>query len=242
MSLDASAIEKIERLSKIEVFTDEHGLERATKTADILMPPRPSYLTVHSLSAIITYLNENEYLDKNKKLIVHVIDECNVAVLSPLDEKLRIRENYLAASAEDSMFRFGKFYPVEEFIIAMQALFVQNDHAKQILRVVGNITEEAEHKTMDDGVSQAVTAKVGIAKTANVELPNPVRLRPFRTFSEVEQPASLFVLRIKKSGEGQKGPSCALFEADGGLWKIAAINTIAKSLAEALPEDTVILA
>jgi hypothetical protein len=53
-----------------------------------------------------------------------------------------------------------------------------------------------------------------------IPIPNPVKLSPFRTFIEVEQPESLFVLR------GRKGPQWALFEADGGLWKIKAIQNI----------------
>jgi hypothetical protein len=57
-----------------------------------------------------------------------------------------------------------------------------------------------------------------------------VELRPYRTFREIEQPASKFVLRVKRGGEGQK-PGCALFEADGGFWKLEAIENIRKYIA-----------
>jgi len=77
---------------------------------------------------------------------------------------------------------------------------------------------------MDDGVTQAVEAKTGIARVENVTVPNPVTLRPYRTFLDVaEQPKCLFVFRMRQA---DKGPECALFEADSGLWKLEAIRQI----------------
>ena len=55
-------------------------------------------------------------------------------------------------------------------------------------------------------------------------VPNPVRLRPYRTFLEVEQPASEFVFRMKQ--DKYDGITCAIFEADGGAWKVAAMKAI----------------
>lgn len=51
-------------------------------------------------------------------------------------------------------------------------------------------------------------------------LPPIIKLAPYRTFIEVEQPEGEFLLRL------QKGPSAALFEADGGAWKIQARKNI----------------
>ena len=50
---------------------------------------------------------------------------------------------------------------------------------------------------------------------ADVKVPNPVTLRPFRTFIEVEQPESKFIFRMREGGR------CAIFEADGahGSWR-----------------------
>lgn len=49
---------------------------------------------------------------------------------------------------------------------------------------------------------------------------------------EVEQPVSDFIFRMNQSS----GVSCAIFEADGGAWKNAAMNNICKYLKESLPE------
>lgn len=72
-----------------------------------------------------------------------------------------------------------------------------------MLKVVGNIQEDNVKNVEDDGISQAVVAKIGVASVGNVEVPNPVSHVPFRTFVEVNQPVSIF--RMKN------GPNCVLF-------------------------------
>ena len=60
----------------------------------------------------------------------------------------------------------------------------------------------------DDGVGQTVTAKSGVTRTTKVDVKNPWMLAPFRTFPEVAQPESPFILRMDKDSQ------CALFEGD----------------------------
>jgi hypothetical protein len=51
-----------------------------------------------------------------------------------------------------------------------------------MLKVVGNIQEDNVKSVSDDGTSQAVVARIGVASVGNVEVPNPVTLAPYRTF------------------------------------------------------------
>lgn len=60
-----------------------------------------------------------------------------------------------------------------------------------------------------------------VALNAVVEIKPRVMLRPFRTFLEVEQPESEFLLRVDPD-EG-----IGFFEADGGIWKLEAKKNIA---------------
>ena len=58
----------------------------------------------------------------------------------------------------------------------------------------------------------------------------PVELIPYRTFQEVEQPASKFVFRI-----GDKEvPAFKIVEAEGGIWKNEAVSNIKAFLMENL--------
>ena len=79
----------------------------------------------------------------------------------------------------------------------------------------------------DDGVTQKTTIKQGIASKADVLVPNPVTLTPYRTFLEVEQPSSEFVFRIKDNGGA---PVFMLVEAEGGLWRAEAMQNIKEYL------------
>jgi hypothetical protein len=109
---------------------------------------------------------------------------------------------------------------------------------KSLLQVLGNIKSSTIRTNSDDGVTQAVEVKSGIHMCAEQSIPNPIWLKPYRTFSEVDQPPSQFVLRLRDSRNGM--PECALYEADGGVWKSAAIENIKEYLEEELPEVKII--
>lgn len=128
-------------------------------------------------------------------------------------------------------FDFGRWIDSENFIIKLQSCFEKNKDRDVMLKIVGNIKEENVNTFGDDGVSQSVVAKTGVATVADVIVPNPVVLKPFRTFIEVDQPESEFIFRM------QNGPKCALFEADGGAWKLTAMKRIKSYLSFVLAEE-----
>lgn len=76
----------------------------------------------------------------------------------------------------------------------------------------------------DDGITQKATVKTGLASRGDAVIPSPVTLKPYRTFTEVDQPESRFVFRMKE--DKYEGVQCALFEADGGAWKLQAMENI----------------
>jgi hypothetical protein len=153
-----------------------------------------------------------------------------VSVYSTYNRDMQ-RNALITAKALLPSIPFERFQNVEAFNILLQSCFVPNDHRAALLSVVGNIQEQNVNTVGDDGTSQQVTAKTGIATVSNVVLPNPVDLKPFRTFVEIEQPQSQFIFRM------QSGPTAALFEADGGAWKLDAIEAIKNYLAETLKEE-----
>lgn len=186
-------------------------------------------LEINTLSGFVKYVKAN--LDRvDQPLIVHVKDECRV-LLKGLLEVDGSRETIAVAHAIVPEFRFDYFMDMEEFNIALQAKFVSNEDRKILLQVVGNVAEEKVMQTGDDGVSQAVTINSGISSKADVKVPNPVVLAPYRTFLEVAQPESQFVFRMKD------GPRGAIFEADGGAWRNQAIVNIREYLVENLKEE-----
>ena len=213
--------------------------EYADRSLTPIKPPRQSELTVSTLSAIEDYFRDNPDTAALDKAIVHIRSAIRVDVMSPVTDEWLQRDDYLTAKIEHKRFPFGKYLSIEEFMIAVQSYFVQDATTEALLKVVGNLSDDTSVKYEDDGVTQVVQAKVGIAKIGNISLPNPVMLAPYRTFLDVEQPASAFVFRLKKH---ENGPLAMLEEADGGNWNVECIKRVRDHLRVILPAGTVILA
>jgi hypothetical protein len=128
-------------------------------------------------------------------------------------------------------FQFGYYYGVEEFIIKLQTQFEDTEARAQLLRLVGNIKDGQVIQRQDDGITQEVTARVGITKLENVPLTNPVMLKPKRTFAEIEQVETAFIVRGKS---GQDEPSFALYQCDGGAWELEAVQRIRKYISDSI--------
>jgi len=130
--------------------------------------------------------------------------------------------------------KFGIFMALDEFNIYLQSRFADGGRKSDVLKLVGNITDENVKNATDDGVAQQVVARAGISGKVPLEVPNPVMLAPYRTFSEVKQPESPFILRLQRV-EGQL-PRAALFEADGGRWQVEAVEVIRAFVEANLPK------
>ena len=164
----------------------------------------------------------------------HVESPTRVSLVSGLTKE-RNREKLFRVDTNPNGFMFDEYYNQEQFVINMQTAFEQSDETALILAVAGNVENKTVANYGDDGVSQKATITKGIAGKEDVIVPNPVTLRPYRTFLEVEQPESKFIFRIREGSDGQ--PMFKLVEADGGLWKYEAVDAIKKYLTENLPEE-----
>jgi hypothetical protein len=214
--IDKSFLEKIEQLSgqQITVFQDRLY---SNKNLNMLTPPQAAAFSVSSLSAIIDFCGDEMELGQH---VLHVSGCAEVCLYGAINSDFRRRELFVKSTAITGEFQFGRFHKVDEFIIALQAQFVQDETTAAILKLVGNMTRVSEVGTKDDGMTQRVEAKAGLAKVESISVPNPVRLAPYRTFIEVPQPYSNFVLRLNANHE------CALFEADGGAWRIESMKNV----------------
>lgn len=200
--------------------------------------PQADALKVYTLGAVRDYLKANRDALDLATLVVHVVSPQIVRLAGKLQERARNREVFVEASATNLADGFlGKFMPIEEFIIGLQARFVETDARQAVLRLFSNIKSEVVKTAQDDGISQSVTAKAGVALVSDVTVPNPVTLTPFRTFREVTQPESSFVLRVQAT----KGFEAGLFEADGGAWRLVAVDRVRDWLTHELPEGVAVL-
>lgn len=91
----------------------------------------------------------------------------------------------------------------------------------------------------DNGVATTVTTQKGVALQSNEQVRPIITLKPYRTFQEVEQPESIFLIRVNERG-------ISFTEADGGMWKLKARETIKAflegKLSQEISEGSVIIA
>lgn len=205
-----------------------------------VLESEPDTLEVSTLTSLADYLNTNVDKLELPGLICHVEEPHRVSILSALTSDFAQRKCFIRAELHQLQLRLNAYLDGEEFNILLQSCFVEPDDPMQatdrglVMAYAANVREVQEGVTYDDGVTQAVTVKKGIASVENATLPNPVTLRPYRTFTEVEQPASRFIFRAKE------GPKFALIEADGGAWRSEAMKNIQAFMQNSVPGLNVI--
>lgn len=192
-------------------------------------------LEISTLTSLVEYIKSRMADDfaaigEIPKMIVHVESETEVRLVSVFNGDMD-RWQLATVKARIPQIALNKFIGQEQFIIQMQSTFIDNEDKAIVLQVAGNVEDKTVANYGDDGVSQKATIKTGLANVEDVIVPNPVKLRPFRTFHEIEQPEIDFVFRMRN---GSDGVSCALFEADGGAWKFRAVHSIADYLKKEL--------
>lgn len=231
------AIEKILELDGPKVVgiadPDIPGLTRdyTERPLHQIKSPVPSPLKVSTLKGFCDYLNsgtDKVYPNFIPELVlIHGHDQ--VSAVTSLEIKGATRSTIIIGKCMDYDFSFAKAYDLESFIVGLQSCFVKTNTRDTLLSVVSALKIEKGATIKDDGVSQVVQTQSGVSRVANIALPNPVTLKPFRTFLDIDQPESEFIFRIN---ETNGGVSCRLIEADGGAWKVTAVEAIKSYLKE----------
>lgn len=246
--MDGTAIKELdERFREPGVVGDgfiaiPNGWNVADPAALVKPGPTAEALAVYSLGALRDYVVANRDGLKLEALVAHVVSPQIVRLAGPLQERARNREAYVIANAANLTDGFlGKFMAVEEFIVGLQTRFASSPDALAVLKLLSTIKHEQVRTSQDDGVTQVVSAKVGVVMVQDTPVPNPVALVPFRTFREVDQPTSPFVLRVNSNGTNAL-PTVGLFEADGGAWRLDAVARVRDWLKKELPETVAVLA
>lgn len=229
-------IEKIERMAQKEntqifdIHDRKYSTEPLCEIKKRYDTPTPIGVnTLESLSDMIKTELEAAF----KPLFVNVQSPTKVEVFSPYHFSEDCRRDYLyIAQAELPNIILNNYLSHESFMIALRSKFVENNDVSYLLNLLSKISDENSVESDDNGVSQTVKAKKGVVLVENVLVRPKVKLAPFRTFLEVEQPESEFLLRLQEGGQ------IGLFEADGGAWKLDAKENI-RGFLELLLKDEI---
>lgn len=196
--------------------------------------PLPARLDFHTLSGLAEYVTCDVDNLSRGGAFLHVESPWVVSLLRPLrhDDMARMQ---LAQSTplQKPQHRFGQFMPAEEFAIWLMTGFADGEDRAGVVRLVGNMRAEKVQTLTDDGFTQVAAVKAGVTRVSEIEVKNPVTLRPYRTFPEAEQPTSPFILRLK---EDDGAIMAALFEVQDPTWMVRAAENIRDRLREEVGE------
>ncbi len=210
-------------------ITEHNGFKYANRILNQLPEDAPSVFSTKTLASLVELiLKENTHGSLND-LIIHVESPTKVNVHTALRNHLD-RFNLYSAVAELPRITFENYMDVEQMNIMLKSTFVQSDMRDSLIQLLASLSEEAVKTTDDDGISQKVAVRTGVQTLSKVMVTPIVKLAPYRTFIEVPQPEGEFLLRLKT------GPTAALFEADGGAWKMQARKNIKQYFETALAD------
>lgn len=198
---------------------------------------RPAEISLSSLEAVVAAV-KTEYKRVKCPLFVSVQAHDEVKVFTTYREDNMQRDSlYWARPVLPSA--PPEWNSHEDSMIILNSRYIQNEGSKYLLGLLSSITDENSVTSNDNGLSQSVTVKQGISLAAKTKVKPRVRLRPYRTFLEVEQPESEFLVRLDKGGQ------IGLLEADGGAWKLEARKNIGdyfrKQLKDLIDEGKVVV-
>lgn len=193
------------------------------------LPAKVELTTLTGLGALISEANIEKF--KKDEVAFHVVNEKKVELIGTKSNLWGKRTTYaVALLPQVDGFQFGKFMDHESFVIGVLSNFVPTagDH-EYLVRIASNVTAEKVRTSDDDSIAQTVGVRAGVTLKGVETLKGRVKLAPFRTFRECQQPESEFVFRVRQDKDEQV-PLFALFEADGGKWKLDAVQEVARYL------------
>ena len=230
-----AAIEKIIEVSGPKIVTDNAGAMYSVSNGGIEeIRPELDYvdpISLNSLDALVQMV-KTEATAHEDRIYLSVRDHLTVSCFGhPHDDLRQKRIVYYEAQAKDVPgWDSQTKLPFDQAAVALQTRFQESADRTYTLTLLSQITTGAKITYNDIGVATTVVTSKGVSLQQNSTIRPLVKLRPYRTFQEVEQPEGLFLIRIDERG-------ITFTEADGGMWKLAARQTIKAYLSEALKDE-----
>lgn len=229
------AIEKIESMSGRMVREINGVFYQITGDGYNQIVPEvvmPETLTVFSLDALVKLI-KSEGIKKDNPLYVSVCDAEEVIVYGDArgeDDRYK-RPNYYRAIVKDVPGWPEKLtLGFDEAMIAMRSCVEETPDSVYALTLLSGITSGAKVTYTDNGVATSVVKQSGVALQTNEKIRPIIKLKPYRTFQEVPQPESEFLIRVTEKGIMFK-------ESDGGMWHLTARNSIKEYLEAVLEKE-----
>lgn len=245
----AEAIQKIISINKSKVheidgnswYEGREGLKLVRPNVD-----RQECFMLGSLDGLKDYI-EIEKPPDGSFIAIH--SPSNVALFTEPHQIDHARTFLASATPVDTHYQFGHSHGIEHFLILLQTGFAtypsaEGDNApessiKDLVAKLSHIKSDESVTFEDNGVNQNVVMKnqLKAGEVSRGSLPNPVILRPYRSFREIRQPRVSFLLRMHKNNDGVQ---VVLHESRSMEWVTKANSRIKAWIKEHIPSVPVI--
>ena len=225
------AIEKIEEMSSPLVYTEgDHSYILYADHTEELRPAidSPDTVRLNSLDALVQLVKKEQ---QDRQIFVSVTGHDEVDVYDSPSEDRRWKRNvlYNARAIDIPGWESEVQMGFDQAAVALMTRFQDGGDREYTLQLLSQITTGAKVTYTDNGVASTIVTQKGAALAQNTTIKPLVKLRPYRTFQEIEQPEGIFLIRISERG-------ITFREADGGMWKLTARNTAKAWLQEQLKD------
>ena len=205
MNLTPDTIEKIlEISSKFTIEKLDDGREYKIGPNGILKlePPVPETISFKTLSAMVDYINWTAANAEDRtaspaKTFIHIAGFREVMLRTGLMGAWLDRYTLAVSSAVRNEYPYGQYLDAKDFVVHLQTCFKDTPVRTELLKAFSNVASSSIKISKDDGISEEIEVRQTITRSEAVELRNPIILKPFVTFSEIEQPDVPYILRMK---------------------------------------------
>lgn len=223
-----AAIEKFEAMAHAAPFLADGRTFVRSADGDVVEVRRgldvPEVLDLNSLDALVKMIRSGDFdfgISGIARLFVSVKDHRHVLAFSDVLGDLRNERMtlYRATATDIPGWDEEVRMPFDKAAVALMTRFQESEDREYALRLLSQITTGAKVTYADNGIATTIVTQKGVAMADTTKIRPLVKLRPYRTFQEVEQPEGIFLIRIDERG-------ITFTEADGGMWKLAARKTV----------------
>lgn len=229
-------IEHIQKTTQPLITEVNDCIFRVTSDGDVkeILPTifHPDTLSLNSLDALIKMVKTEAGRFTEAPLYITVPNHLKVQCFTqpnPYDRYFR-QFFYEVNAADVPGWAEKNTLGFEEAQISLRTRFQETPDTLYAMKLVSEISLGAKVIYNDNGIATTISTQKGVALQTNEQIRPLVKLRPYRTFQEVEQPESIFLIRVSERG-------ISFIEADGGMWKLTARETIKKFLEERLSKE-----
>lgn len=236
--MKSDAIEKIEELVNAGADIEEiEGRKYSRSPLNLIKGDMPKTLRLYSLTSLVAFLTD---YNGEKVCFLHVEEPSRVVLYrKELDDNNR-RESLVCADVSEycPSFNSGHGYDQEKMTVLLQTCFHQSENRDKVIDAISKIVVEDNAEIDDDGFSQTVAAKTGVAMTRRLTLENPTLLQPILTFPEISPIERPYILRVKHLK--LSGLVITLHESESRSWATEVMASVKTYLQKDLPDFLIV--